>query len=124
MDEFKEVRRAVQINAIVTAKEREKFNKHARAAGMTNSEFLRALLDKKPVVTANESLREEVKQLIAWFGRINSNLNMLSKHANTYRHNAQTALILHALNDIRRDVLDVTRDAGKLHKKRGRPSND
>lgn len=116
--------RSVQINGVVTLKQREKFNKQARAAGMTNSQFLMALLDKKPVVTAKESLRDEVKELISWFGRINSNLNMLSKHANTYKHDAQTALILHVLNDIRRDVYDVTLASEKLHKRRGRPSHD
>ncbi|MGF6314971.1 plasmid mobilization protein [Pseudomonas frederiksbergensis] len=116
--------RSVQINGIVTLKQREKFNKQARAAGMTNSQFLVALLDKKPVVTAKESLRDEVKELISWFGRINSNLNMLSKHANTFRDNANTAVMLHELNDIRRDVYHVTQASEKLHKRRGRPSND
>jgi two-component sensor histidine kinase len=82
------------------------------------------LLDKKPVVTAKESLRDEVKELISWFGRINSNLNMVSKHANTFKHNAQTALMLHVLNDIRRDVYAITLASEKLHKRRGRPAND
>lgn len=116
--------RSVQINGVVTLKQRERFNKQARAAGMTNSQFLVSLLDKKPVVTAKESLRDEVKELISWFGRINSNLNMLSKHANIYKENAQAALILHVLNDIRRDVYSVTQASEKLHKRRGRPSND
>jgi len=121
---MKELIKSVQVNATITAKQRERFNKQARAAGLTNSQFLVALLDKKPVVTAKESLRDEVKELIGWYGRINSNLNMLSKHANTYRHNAQTALILHVLNDIRQDVHDVTLQAEKLHKRPGRPSRD
>jgi len=119
-----EVIKAVQVNATITAKQREKFNSQARAAGMTNSQFLVALLDKKPVVTAKESLRDEVKKLIASFGRINSDLNTLAKHANTYRRGAQTSLILHALNDIRRDVYEITRASEKLHRRRGRPSND
>ena len=118
------VMKAAQVNATITAKQREKFNGQARAAGLTNSQFLVALLDNKPVVTAKESLRDVVKELIGWYGRINSNLNMLSKHANTYKHNAQAALILHVLNDIRHDVHDVTVQAEKLHKRRGRPSND
>lgn len=124
MNESQGAIRAVQINATVTKKQREKFNRNAREAGLTNSKFLVALLDNKPVVTAKESLRDEIKELIGWYGRINSNINMLSKHANTHKHNAQTALILHVLNDIRQDVHDVTVQAEKLHKRRGRPSRD
>ena len=122
MGEFSEVRRAVQINATVTKKQRDKFNKQARAAGLTNSQFMMALLDSKPVVTRKENYREEFKKLIADFGRINSNLNMLSKYANTFRENALAAPILHALHDIREDVYQVTKDAEKLQIRKGRPS--
>ncbi|MEE5177359.1 hypothetical protein V2K54_26985 [Pseudomonas alliivorans] len=124
MSESKEAIRAVQINATVTKKQREKFNRNAREAGLTNSQFLVALLDKKPVVTAKESLREEIRQLIASFGRINNDLNMLSRYANTYKENAIAAPILHRLNEIRTDVYEVTRASERLHKRRGRPSND
>lgn len=124
MSEPKEAIRAVQINATVTKKQREKFNRNAREAGLTNSQFLVALLDKKPVVTAKESLREEIRQLIASYGRINNDLNMLSRYANTYKENALSAPILHRLNEIRKDVYEVTLASEKLHKRRGRPSND
>lgn len=124
MSESRDVIRAVQINATVTKRQREKFNKNAREAGLTNSQFLVALLDKKPVVTAKESLREEVRQLIASFGRINNDLNMLSRYANTYKENSLAAPILHRLNEIRKDVYEVTRASERLHKRRGRPSND
>lgn len=124
MSESKETIRAVQINATVTKKQREKFNKNAREAGLNNSQFLVALLEKKPVVTAKESLREEIRQLIASFGRINNDLNMLSRYANKYKENALAAPILHRLNEIRKDVYEVVRASERLHKRRGRPFND
>lgn len=114
--------KSIQISATVTKKQREKFNKHAREAGLTNSQFLVALLDSKPVVTRKENYREEFKRLIADFGRINSNLNMLSKYANTFKEKALAAPILHALRDIREDLYQVTKDAEKLQIRRGRPS--
>lgn len=115
-----EVIKTVQINATVTAKQREKFNRNAREAGLTNSEFLVALLDKKPVVEAKESLREEVRKLISSFGRINNDLNMLSKYANTYRDNALTSPILHKLTEIRQDVYEIVQASEKLQERRRR----
>ncbi|MDP9523893.1 plasmid mobilization protein [Pseudomonas putida] len=115
-----EVIKSVQINATVTTKQREKFNKNAREAGLTNSQFLISLLDKKPVVTARESLREEVRQLIASFGRINNDLNMLSKYANTFKENALAAAILHRLHEIRQDVYQIAKDSQKLQQRRRR----
>lgn len=116
--------KSIQINATVTKKQREKFNRNAREAGLNNSQFLVALLDKNPVVTAKESLREEIRQLIASFGRINNDLNMLSRYANTYKEKALAAPILHRLNEIRKDVYEVARASERLHNRRGRPSND
>ena len=122
MSDFPEVRRSVQINATVTSKQRERFNRQARAAGMTNSQFMMALLDNKPVVTRKENYREELKKLIADFGRINSNLNMLSKYANTLKEDALAAPMLHRLHEIRDYVYQVTKDAERLQIRRGRPS--
>ncbi|MBD8788288.1 hypothetical protein IFR09_26800 [Pseudomonas syringae] len=120
MSDSKEIIRAVQINATVTKKQREKFNRNAREAGLTNSQFLVALLDKKPVVTAKESLREEFRQLIASLGRINNDLNMLSRYANTYKENSLAAAILHRLNEIRQDVYEVAQASEKLQQRRRR----
>lgn len=120
MSDSKEIIRAVQINATVTKKQREKFNRNAREAGLTNSQFLVALLDKKPVVTAKESLREEFRQLIASLGRINNDLNMLSRYTNTYKENSLAAAILHRLNEIRQDVYEVAQASEKLQQRRRR----
>lgn len=120
MSDSKEIIRAVQINATVTKKQREKFNRNAREAGLTNSQFLVALLDKKPVVTAKESLREEFRQLIASLGRINNDLNMLSRYVNTYKENSLAAAILHRLNEIRQDVYEVAQASEKLQQRRRR----
>lgn len=115
-----EVIKSVQINATVTIKQREKFNKHAREAGLTNSQFIVALLDKKPVVTAKESLRDDVRQLIASFGRINNDLNMLSRYANTYKDKALVAPILHRITEIRQDVYEIVQASEKLQQRRRR----
>ena len=120
MSDSKEIIRAVQINATVTKKQREKFNRNAREAGLTNSQFLVALLDKKPVVTAKESLREEFRQLIASLGRINNDLNLLSRYTNTYKENSLAAAILHRLNEIRQDVYEVAQASEKLQQRRRR----
>lgn len=120
MSDSKEIIRAVQINATVTKKQREKFNRNAREAGLTNSQLLVALLDKKPVVTAKESLREEFRQLIASLGRINNDLNMLSRYTNTYKENSLAAAILHRLNEIRQDVYEVAQASEKLQQRRRR----
>jgi hypothetical protein len=117
-----EVIKSVQINATITTKQREKFNKNAREAGLTNSQFLVALLNKKPVVEAKESLREEVRRLIAAFGRINNDLNMLSRYTNTLKDKALAAPILHKLNEIRQDVYWVALDSEKLQQRRRKSS--
>lgn len=120
MSESKETIRAVQINATVTKRQREKFNKNAREAGLTNSQFLVALLNKKPVVAAKESLREEFRRLIASLGRVNNDLNMISKYANTFKDDALSALILQRLNEIRQDVYEVAQASEKLQQRRRR----
>ncbi len=43
----------------------------------------------------------------AWLGRINSNINMLSKHANIYKDASDTALIQLRLTQIRDDLRDL-----------------
>lgn len=120
MSESKETIRAVQINATVTKRQREKFNRNAREAGLNNSQFLVALLDKKPVVPAKESLREEFRRLIASLGRINNDLNMISKYANTFKDDALSAPILQRLNEIRQDVYEVAQASEKLQQRRRR----
>lgn len=114
----------VQLHTLIPSVTSIKAKRNAKAAGMNLSEYMASLINSRDVVFAKDNLRPDIEKLISWYGRINSNLNMLSKHANIYKDNARTALILHVLNDIRRDVLDITKHAEKLQPRRGRPSND
>lgn len=93
----------VQVNAIVTRKRRETLKRKAGLANLTISQFVSALIVKAEVV-ARPDKKAELQKLNAWLGRINSNLNMLSKNANIYK-SADDAMLIHAgLNQLRRDV--------------------
>lgn len=116
--------RTIHLQAKLTEAQHAKLKAKAAKAGMGLAELVVAMIESREVVEAKADVRPVIRELINWFGRINSNLNMLSKHANTYRENAQGALIVHCLNDIRRDVLGVAQQAEKLHKRPGRPRND
>ena len=116
--------RTIHLQAKLSEAQHAKLKVKAAKASMGLAELVIAMIESREVVEAKADARPIIRELITWFARINSNLNMLSKHANTYRENAQGGLILHCLNDIRRDVLTLTQQAGKLHKRPGRPSND
>ena len=116
--------RTIHLQAKLTESQHAKLKAKATKAGMGLAEIVVAMIESREVVEAKADARPVIRELVSWFGRINSNLNMLSKHANTYRENAQGGLILLCLNDIRRDVLTITQQAGKLYKRPGRPSND
>lgn len=116
--------RTIHLQAKLTETQHAKLKAKAAKAGMGLAELVIAMIESREVVEAKADVRPVIKELISWFGRINSNLNMLSKHANTYRENAQGALIVHCLTDIRRDVLAITKQAEKIQPRRGRPSHD
>ena len=54
----------------------------------------------QPKATKNLELREQN----IWLNRINSNLNMLAKHANIFQDNADGVLMHVRLLQIRRDI--------------------
>ena len=116
--------RTIHLQAKLTEAQHAKLKTKAAKAGMGLAELVVAMIESREVVEAKADARPVIRELVSWFGRINSNLNMLSKHANIHRENAQGTLILHCLNDIRCDVLTLTQQAEKLHKRPGRPSND
>lgn len=113
--------RTIHLQAKLTEVQHAKLKARAAKAGMGLAELVVAMIESRDVVEAKADARPLIRELVSWFGRINSNLNMLSKHANTYRHNAQGALILHCLNDVRRDVIAVIKQTENLHKRPGRP---
>lgn len=116
--------RTIHLQAKLTEAQHAKLKTKAAKAGMGLAELVVAMIESREVVEAKADARPVIREFVSWFGRINSNLNMLSKHANIHRENAQGTLILHCLNDIRCDVLTLTQQAEKLHKRPGRPSND
>ncbi|MDI3247702.1 MULTISPECIES: hypothetical protein [unclassified Pseudomonas] len=118
------MKRTIHLQAKLSEAQHAKLKAKAAKAGMGLAELVVALIESREVVEAKADVRPVIRELVSCYGRINSNLNMLSKHANTYKHNAQTALMLHVLNDIRQDVYLVTLESEKLQKRRGRPSND
>jgi hypothetical protein len=93
----------VQVNAIMTLKQRNELKCKAEAANLTISEFVSALISSAKVV-AKPSKKEELKKLNAWLGRINSNLNMLAKHANIFKEGSDGDLMNMRLVQIRQDV--------------------
>ena len=93
----------VQVNAIITRKCREALKRKAAKAGMTYSAFVSAMIAQTQVV-AKVDKKAELQRLNAWLGRLNSNINMLSKHANIYKDASDTALILLRLTQIRDDL--------------------
>ncbi|MNC04127.1 hypothetical protein D3C75_515580 [compost metagenome] len=93
----------VQVNAIITRKRREALKRKAAKAGMTYSAFVSAMIAQTQVV-AKVDKKAELQRLNAWLGRLNSNINMLSKHANIYKEASDTALIQLRLTQIRDDV--------------------
>ncbi|MNF84328.1 hypothetical protein D3C76_1159280 [compost metagenome] len=93
----------VQVNAIVTRKRRETLKRKAAQANLTISQFVSALIVKAEVV-AKPDKKAEIQKLNAWLGRINSNLNMLSKNANIYKSESDALLIHAGLNLVRQDL--------------------
>ncbi|WP_223556914.1 plasmid mobilization protein [Pseudomonas sp. BF-R-01] len=95
--------RLVQINAQVLLSQRELLNQKARSAEMNVSQFVSRLITEA-VVEVTPGISKQLQELNAWLGRINSNLNMLAKHANTHREKADATLIIYQLGQIGDDV--------------------
>lgn len=93
----------VQINAQVLLSQRELLNQKARSAEMNVSQFVSRLITEA-VVEVTPGISKQLQELNAWLGRINSNLNMLAKHANTHREKADGTLIIYQLGQIGDDV--------------------
>lgn len=93
----------VQVNAIITRKRREALKRKAAKAGMTYSAFVSAMIASTQVV-AQVDKKRELQNLNAWLGRINSNINMLSKHANIHKEASDAALIQLRLTQIRDEL--------------------
>ncbi|MNF69121.1 hypothetical protein D3C84_509960 [compost metagenome] len=97
---------AVQLNVVITRKRREALKRKAAKANMNLTNFVSSMIASTQVV-AKVDKKAELQRLNAWLGRINSNLNMLSKHANTHKEASDTALIQLRLTQIRDEIREL-----------------
>ncbi len=97
---------AVQLNVVITRKRREALKRKAAKANMNLTNFVSSMIASTQVV-AKVDKKAELQRLNAWLGRINSNLNMLSKHANTHKEGSDTALIQLRLTQIRDEIREL-----------------
>lgn len=104
----------VQVCTKVSRIERDLLNKKAKDAGMTAKEFVQHLIVDANVVAAPTGIADEIRKLNAWLGRVNSNLNMLSRWANLHKENAFAELILYRLALIHKDLSQITKFTSAL----------
>lgn len=107
--------RWVQINALVPLSQREKLKDNARSCEMTVSQLIAQLITSTQI-TISPGLPAQLRQLNCWLGRLNSNINMLTHHANAYREKADADLIIYQLNMIAKDVSEASIFANELKK--------
>lgn len=110
----------IQLHTLIPYWVSMKAKRDAKAAGMSLSGYVGALIEHGQVVTAKDDLRPELRELNAWLGRLNSNLNMLTRHANIYKHGASTDLLLMRVNEIREEARLISQKANSLQPKPGR----
>lgn len=96
----------VQVNALMTRKRREVLKRKAVKANMTISALIDEMIGRTQIV-AKVDKKLELQRLNSWLGRINSNINMISKHANIHKEASDTALIQLRLTQIRDDLRDL-----------------
>lgn len=77
-------------------------NRKAKAAGLSESALIRALIEDVPIVSAAEQTARQ--QTNAQLARIGNNLNQLARHANSWRGNADAALLAAEVAKIRADL--------------------
>lgn len=104
------VDKMVQINAQVKLSQRQLLNEKARAAEMNVSQFVSKLITDA-IVEVSIGLPQQIRELNVLLARINSNLNMLAKHANIYKEKADAAILIHSVNIIREDVQRVAAES-------------
>ncbi|MGA9700138.1 hypothetical protein [Pseudomonas sp.] len=110
----------VQLHTLIPSRVGAKAKRDAKAAGLSLSGYVGALIEHGQVVTAKDDLRPELRDLNACLGRWNSNINMLSRHANIYKHGASTDLLLMRLNEIHEELRLISHRANSLQPKPGR----
>ena len=110
----------VQLHTLIPSWVGAKAKRDAKAAGMSLSGYVGALIEHGQVVTAKDDLRPELRELNAWLGRWNSNINMLTRHANIHQEDTDADLLLIRLNDIREEARLISHKVNSLQPKPGR----
>lgn len=80
----------------------ELLKKSAAAEKSINGFILDAIQSAKVMPKARRN--KDLQDLNAWLGRLNSNINMLSKHANIYQAESDAVLMHVRLMQIRQDL--------------------
>ncbi|MFT6043189.1 MAG: hypothetical protein ACI8TV_000604 [Porticoccaceae bacterium] len=104
----------VQVCAKITLSQRNLLNAKAKSAGMTAKQFLQMLILNAQVIAAPPGIADEIRKTNGWLGRINGNINMLSKWANVHRERVFADLILIRLALIHKDLTQITSFTGDL----------
>lgn len=109
----------VQLHTLIPYWVSTKAKRDAKAAGLSLSAYVGALIEGGQVVTAKDDLRPELRDINAYLGRWNSNINMLSRHVNIYKHGASTDLLLMRLNELREEARLISHKVNSLQPKPG-----
>ncbi|MBV4509535.1 hypothetical protein ATI02_4731 [Pseudomonas baetica] len=105
----------VQINAQVPLSQRERLKENARKCEMSVSQLINEMITSTQI-DISPGMPAQMRDLNSWLGRINSNINMLAHHANTYREKADADLIIYQLNFIARDINEVVIFSDEIRK--------
>ncbi|MNB89479.1 hypothetical protein D3C75_365110 [compost metagenome] len=84
--------------------ERDALNAKAAEAGFSVNELLKKLIQGGRIYKRDDSKKELTRARNTHLNRINSNLNMLAKHANYHREEADAVLMHVGLKQIRREL--------------------
>lgn len=95
----KQEEKFVQINAHIPQSRRVLLNHLAREAQLTVSQLIDRLITSTSVVV-QPGLAGQIKDLNIWMGQLNSDLNVLARHANTHKAKADAQLIVYRLEQI------------------------
>ena len=103
----------VQISVIARRDQRDLLKAKARAANITVAQFVQQMINKV-VVESKPGITADIQKMNAWLGRINGNINMLSKWANIHKENVFADLILFRLNEIQKEVTELAQYSADL----------
>lgn len=103
----------VQISVIARRDQRDLLKAKARAANMPVAQFVQQMINKV-VVESKPGIAADIQKMNAWLGRINGNINMLSKWANIHKENVFADLILFRLNEIQKEVTELAQYSADL----------